>query len=263
MTESIGELATALAQVQAELPKLERDRTVEVQQKSGAKYSYSYVTLAALNDAVLPLLSKHGLAFVTMPGTGTDGKMCVRYSLLHKTGDRLDGEFPISGEGGIQMVGGRITYARRYVLAALVGVAADEDDESRLTGEATSGTAQRAARPRPAATGRTAARKTAVPASEPPLPGDDDGTMTDRDRKTMHALFGKLGVTDRAERLDYVAVAVGRQVGSSNDLTRAETATLIDRLKIDVAAKEAETADPADDADAWTGQEPPPGGDEP
>jgi hypothetical protein len=35
-----------------------------VQQKNGDTYSYSYVTLANLSDAILPLLAKHGLAFV-------------------------------------------------------------------------------------------------------------------------------------------------------------------------------------------------------
>jgi len=43
-------LAAALAKVQANLPKLERDRTVEVTQKNGGTYSYSYVTLANLSD---------------------------------------------------------------------------------------------------------------------------------------------------------------------------------------------------------------------
>src|SRR5215207_8738807 len=107
---STPHLAAALAKVQAELPILERDRTVEIQQKGGGSYSYSYVTLATLSAAVLPLLAKHGLSFTASPGTGADGKMSLRYYLLHESGEVLTGEFPISGEGGIQMIGGRITY---------------------------------------------------------------------------------------------------------------------------------------------------------
>jgi hypothetical protein len=150
-------LAAALAKVQAKLPKLERDRTVEVQQKNGGTYSYSYVTLANLSDSILPLLAEHGLSFAAMPGAGSDGKMCVRYLLMHESGESLPGEFPISGEGGIQMIGGRITYARRYCLAAIVGVAADEDDESRLSEEG--GTANRSAGRRAASpAGRRPAR---------------------------------------------------------------------------------------------------------
>jgi len=247
MTESTGALAEALAKVQAELPKLERDRTVTVQQKNGGEYSYSYVTLANLSDAVLPLLARNGLAFAAMPGSGEDGKMCLRYALMHTSGDRLEGEFPISGEGGIQMVGGRITYTRRYVLAALVGVAADEDDESRLS-EGGSGTAQRAPRRAPAAKTAEPAPKTAARASSaaapPPLPGESDADgMTKAQQGKVHALFGELGVTERQERLDYVGVAVGREVASSSDLTKQEAKVLIDRLTADTATTDVTEAE--------------------
>lgn len=169
-------LAAALAKVQAELPKLERDRTVTVKQKNGGEYTYSYATLANVSEAVLPLLAKHGLSFAAMPGAGADGKMAVRYHLMHESGEALTGEFPISGEGGIQMIGGRITYARRYCLAAVVGIAADEDDESRLVNDMAPHTAQRAAqRPRrqassPAQQEGTAVQRSAPWPAQPPLP---------------------------------------------------------------------------------------------
>lgn len=235
MTEQPGALAAALAKVQAELPDIERDRTVTVETKKGDEYSYSYVTLANLSKTVLPLLAKHGLAFACMPGAGSDGKMSLRYALLHESGERLDGEFPISGEGGIQMVGGRITYSRRYCLAALVGVAADEDDESRFhdTGP---GTAQRAAKPRKAAAAttppaKTAARKTAASAP-PPLPGEDDKwRMNDRQRGALMASFGELGITEREDRLKLASEIVGRQLSSANDLEdSAEFKKLMDGL---------------------------------
>lgn len=234
-------LAAALAAVQAELPTLDRDRTVVVEPKDPKKdtYSYSYVTLAKLTEAVLPVLSKHGLAFASLPGTGSDGKMCLHYHLLHSSGEALSGEFPISGEGGIQMIGGRITYARRYCLAALVGVAADEDDEARLTEEGPRTTAQRAAQPRkaaPASTRATAQR--ARPASAPPLPGEVDG-VTEGQLKKVVIGFDELGVTDRGERLHWTSGLVGgRQLGSAKDLTKAEAHQLID--DIEAALKESD-----------------------
>ncbi len=237
-------LAAALARVQAELPKLERDRTVTVQQKNGDTYSYSYATLANLTETVLPLLAKHGLSFVAMPGAGTDGKMCVRYQLLHESGESLGGEFPISGEGGIQMIGGRITYARRYCLAAVVGVAADEDDEARLADEGRPATAQRAAprgrqQTRPAGEAREdrpTAQRAQRPAGGPPLPGEDGERMTPKQQSMLHALFGKVEMTDRAQRMQYVnevlAEAYGpdRQVSSSNELTKTEAKLILDKL---------------------------------
>lgn len=237
-------LAAALAKVQAELPDIERDRTVEVEKKAGGTYSYSYVTLANLSKAVLPLLARNGLSFTALPGTGSDGKMCLRYHLLHESGESLSGEFPISGEGGIQMVGGRITYARRYCLAALVGVAADEDDESRLGEDTGRSTAQRArppqqARPRQAA-GRTAQR--GRKADPPPLPSD--GKLSDPQRNKLMAAFSDLGVEDRAERLRMSSQIVGRELGSANDLTGDEAHKLIDELE---RRKEQPFGDPAAD----------------
>jgi hypothetical protein len=233
MNESTAALATALAKVQAELPKLERDRTVEVEKKSGGTYSYSYVTLANLNDAILPLLAKHGLAFAAMPGAGNDGKMVVRYHLLHESGEALSGEFPISGEGGIQMIGGRITYARRYCLAAVVGVAADEDDESRLDAEPGRGAAQRAAAPRAAAApAKAAAGRTAQRRQPPPLPGEDGPRpYTPAQRAKLMAGFGELGVADRTERLDICSRIAGRKLGSANDLSIDEARRVIDVLE--------------------------------
>ncbi|MFG3709507.1 ERF family protein [Micromonospora sp. NPDC047730] len=232
-------LAAALAKVQAELPEIDRDRTVTVETKKGDPYSYSYVTLAHLSKTILPLLAKHGLAFAAMPGAGSDGKMCVRYTLMHESGESLSGEFPISGEGGIQMIGGRITYARRYCLAALVGVAADEDDESRLSEDGRPATAQRAAaRPRqqqppaPAEEGQTAqrAQRPARPAAQPPLPGEQPAKLSDSQRGMLMGQFTKLGIEDRTARLRTMTTLLGRQVESANDLTRAEASDLINVL---------------------------------
>lgn len=223
-------LAAALAKVQAKLPKLERDRTVTVEPKDPKKapYSYSYVTLANLSDAILPLLAENGLSFVAMPGAGSDGKMCIRYHLLHESGESLTGEFPISGEGGIQMIGGRITYARRYCLAAIVGVAADEDDESRLSEDGAPRTAQRAAaqlRQRATAPppsegeqppGRTAQRAAQRPrGGRPPLPGEDaDGpSVYDRLNEQVLDAGDKAALTDA-----WHAIALARKSGQLSEM---------------------------------------------
>lgn len=251
-------LAAALAKVQAKLPKLERDRTVTVEPKDPKKpaYSYSYVTLANLSDAILPLLAEHGLAFVGLPGAGSDGKMCLRYLLLHESGESLPGEFPISGEGGIQMIGGRITYARRYCLAAIVGVAADEDDESRLSEDGGPRTAQRAAaaprsqntsRP-PAEGGQTAQRRAQPPrGGRPPLPGEepDDKVGADQHRH-MRALWSDLGAgadEHRDFRLRKIAGWLGlEQLDSSADLTREQADTVITKLREQKEKREQDAA---------------------
>ncbi len=231
---SIADLAAALAKVQAELPKLERDRTVVVTQKSGDTYSYSYATLANLSETVLPLLAKNGLSFVAMPGAGSDGKMCVRYHLLHESGEEMTGEFPISGEGGIQMIGGRITYARRYCLAAIVGVAADEDDEARLSEDSGPRTAQRAAKAQPV--GEAAAREPrktaqrAQPAAGAPLPGEPE-RITEPQMRKLQALFAEQGFTAPDDKRAFLVQVIGHDLASTRDLTKAEARKAIDRLE--------------------------------
>jgi len=268
-TQTPGGLAAALAKVQAELPKLERDRTVEVQQKNGGSYSYSYVTLANLSDAILPLLAKHGLSFLAMPGAGSDGKMALRYHLMHASGEVMSGEFPLSGEGGIQMIGGRITYARRYCLAAVVGVAADEDDESRLSeGPATAQRTPPATRSRPAkaapspagdtpAPAPAPAKATAQRAGRPPLPSDratprtvasatgDRRMVDDSQHRRMHALWNELGYGGDANRTLRIEIT-GRLVGNpalstSKELTFEQAETVIAKL-IEKKAAQAPTA---------------------
>jgi hypothetical protein len=235
-------LNAALAKVQAKLPKLERDRTVEVTTNKGS-YSYSYATLSNLTEAVLPLLAEHGLAFAAMPGLGEAGKMCLRYSLLHESGEALTGEFPLAGEGGIQMLGGRITYARRYCLAAVVGIAADEDDESRLADDG----------PRPAQRsqrqaaqqqrGTTTQRSTPPPAAaRPPLPGESaPDSVTGPQLTKVNTVLGQIGWNDRDDKLRAASAIVGRPLQSSKDMTKAEAHALIEALE-----KVAAGPDPAD-----------------
>lgn len=119
----MSDLAKALAAVQAQLPQIGKNATADT-----GKYSYTYATLADVSDAVLPLLSAHGLSFVCMPTVTDDGSFVLHYQLLHTSGDHLEGRYPLPLQGGPQAQGSAITYARRYVLTALVGVAPDDDD---------------------------------------------------------------------------------------------------------------------------------------
>ena len=242
MSENTGALAAALAKVQSELPTLERDRTVTVQQKSGGNYSYSYVTLATLTEQVMPLLAKNGLAFTAFPALGGDGKMSLRYHLLHESGEKLTGEFPISGEGGIQMIGGRITYSRRYCLAAVVGIAADEDDETHLANEGAPRTAQRNTRPRQNTAKSAQAGTAQRAAAPPPLPGEER-PQTDGQKGKMHALFTEHGITGHDARVTFAAKALGHPVESTADLNYDETSTVIDWLNRGPGGKQPEPDD--------------------
>lgn len=131
----VGQLAAALAAVQQELPPIRKAETGKVSgtTKDGKQYSYeySYADLAAVSAAVMPLLGKNGLAFTTWPTT-VDGRLVLRYHLVHESGERMDGEYPLppADKATAQQLGSAITYARRYCLCAVTGVAPDDDDDA-------------------------------------------------------------------------------------------------------------------------------------
>jgi hypothetical protein len=118
-----GELATALAKVQAELPAIAKGETADA-----GTYTYAYADLTAVSAVVLPLLGRHGLAFTAWPTLDKDGKFGLAYYLLHESGEQRDGFYPLPSSGSPQQIGGVITYARRYCLCAVTGVAPGGDD---------------------------------------------------------------------------------------------------------------------------------------
>ena len=123
-----GELFKALAQLQAELPKVGKGNTADT-----GTYKYKYADLSDVSEAIMPRLGKHGLAFMAKP-TMVDGSFVLAYSLVHSSGEREDGVYPLPDKGTPQQLGSAITYARRYCLSAVTGVAAGEDDDGAAAG---------------------------------------------------------------------------------------------------------------------------------
>ena len=121
-------LASALAAVQAGLPAIHKGETAKVETKGGGSYSYTYADLASISAALLPLLARHGLSFIAKPTVTDTGAFVLAYSLLHVSGQREDGSYTLPSGGTPQQVGSAITYARRYTLCAVTGVAPEDDD---------------------------------------------------------------------------------------------------------------------------------------
>jgi len=130
-------LASALAAFQAELPKIRKDETAKVtgESKSGAKvnYSYGYAGLDTVVDTVLPVLGKHGLS-ITAKSTFADSNFMLEVSLLHESGERETGYWPLPDPRrvGPQDLGSAYTYGRRYLTLALTGTfPGGEDDDGQ------------------------------------------------------------------------------------------------------------------------------------
>jgi len=127
----IGELAAALAKAQGEFPAVTKDRMAKL-----GTYSYAYADLASVLEAIRPTLSKHALALV-QPLLWMDGHPWLITRLIHSSGQWVESHYPLGVYERPQEMGSAITYARRYAICALVGIAAEDDDDAAGAEQAT------------------------------------------------------------------------------------------------------------------------------
>ena len=124
-------LAEALAALQGQLPRVAKDKPGQAGQGR-----YLYADLTDCTEAIMPLMSKLGLAFTALPSLDDDGRFVLAYQLLHSGGESISGYYPLPTSGSPQQVGGAITYARRYTLCAVTGLAPGGDDDDAASAEA-------------------------------------------------------------------------------------------------------------------------------
>lgn len=132
-SEEIKDLALALSQFQGEVEDIPKNKEVRL----SATSSFKHADLSGVLDIVRPLLCKYGLAVVQLPGC-TEDKITVETVLMHKSGQWISSTIEMAMDSsarrmsGPQEVGKFITYARRYGLAAIVGVTQVDDEQSMI-----------------------------------------------------------------------------------------------------------------------------------
>lgn len=140
-SESIEHISTAFAAAQAELINPPKN-------KVNPHFKSAYVDLADGLDAVRKTFAKHSLSFIQ--GTSvSDGIIVMNTRILHKSGQWIESEYPVSGFSKPQEMGSAMTYARRYSLFAMVGIAGEDDDDGNAA-QAAPEAAQPAAVKKPA-----------------------------------------------------------------------------------------------------------------
>jgi hypothetical protein len=141
-SESIKELATALAKAQAALRPAAKDAT-------NPHFKSKYADLSAVWEACREPLSTNGLSVVQLPADSEPGRLALTTLLMHSSGEFLSTTYSLKlQQDTAHGAGSALTYLRRYALAALVGVVADEDDD----GNSASQPVQRAPQRQPART---------------------------------------------------------------------------------------------------------------
>lgn len=126
-SENIAELAAALSKAQASI-------TGALKDSANPFFKSKYADLAACWDACRKQLTDNGLSVIQTTDIVSD-TVVVRTTLAHSSGQWISGVLPVKAkDDGPQAQGSGITYARRYALAAIVGLAQIDDDAEAAQG---------------------------------------------------------------------------------------------------------------------------------
>jgi len=117
-------LATALTSFQSTFKNPPKNKT-------NPFFNSTYVDLADALDVVRKGLSEQGLSFIQLTSAGED-RVILHTRLLHVTGQWIEGTYPVTKLAKAQEMGSALTYARRYALFALVGIAGEDDDDGNV-----------------------------------------------------------------------------------------------------------------------------------
>jgi len=153
-------ITTALIKAQAEMtpPKLN---------KTNPHYKSAYADLTSVIEAVKKPLNDAGIAFTQTTLITPEG-LVLMTTLRHSSGEVIVSEWPLPANANPQNMGSNLTYAKRYSLAAICGVSADEDDDAEAgVKEAAAGAKKQTAAQRDATKPQAKAPEQAVTKLEP------------------------------------------------------------------------------------------------
>src|SRR5215475_9496717 len=132
-SESVAALASALAKAQAELVNPEKTLTATIRsaRPGEGERRFRYAPLASGLDIVRKTLGQHEIATVqTTAIDPTAGMVNLTTTLAHASGEWIASDWPvcpIAETANPQRMGAALTYARRYALFTLVGIAGEDD----------------------------------------------------------------------------------------------------------------------------------------
>jgi hypothetical protein len=132
-SESVGALAAALAKAQAEIQNPEKSLTATIVSpfpREGVR-SFRYAPLSSGLDLVHKCLGQHEIATVQATAIDSDsGLIKLTTTLVHASGEWVSSDWPVCLVNEMAVphrLGAALTYARRYALFTLVGIAGEDD----------------------------------------------------------------------------------------------------------------------------------------
>lgn len=127
-SETITEIAKALAAAQGKFPPVPKTRTNPL-------FKHKYATLDDVINTVRGPLAAHGLSFVQPLSNGADGAVVLETVIIHQSGEWLSTIAHVPALSGnkatneLQTFGGALTYMRRYMLTSMLGISSEEDGD--------------------------------------------------------------------------------------------------------------------------------------
>src|ERR1700680_4521376 len=132
-SESIGAIAAALAKAQSEITNPEKSLTATIRSpfpRQGAQ-TFRYAPLSTGLDLVRKALGRHEIATVQTTAIDNEvGLIRLTTILAHASGEWMSSDWPVcpvSETAAPHRMGAALTYARRYALFTLVGIAGEDD----------------------------------------------------------------------------------------------------------------------------------------
>lgn len=219
-SDDLDKIAAAMAEA---LPKL--SNPPKTKKVLAGPYSYYYAELPDILDHARPILAEHGLVLIQAPlSDGTSVGCTTR--LMHSSGQWIEDEVMIPcGERTAQGFGKVITYSRRYAVSAMLGIAAEDDDDAQ--GDAGTKPAPSYEREHRSEPERTAAT---FQKPRPPERSETGESITEAQLKMLHRCFGAVELSE-GDRRGLVENMTGRHVESTKDLTKREASKIIDAVK--------------------------------
>jgi hypothetical protein len=122
----VNEIAAALVKAQIAI-----EHPAKKCKAGSGNFSYTYADLPSVIDSVKGAFTKNGLSFTQFPSVDVVNKLVtVTTLIMHTSGQFLESSLSMGlVDTKPQTVGSAITYARRYALSAMAGIAAEDDDD--------------------------------------------------------------------------------------------------------------------------------------
>ena len=271
-SDSVAALAAALAKAQAQLVNPEKSLTATIRtgRQGETERTFRYAPLSSGLEIVRKTLSEHEIAVMQTTAIDLASRILnLTTTLAHSSGQWIASEWPVCPLADIaspHRMGAALTYARRYALFTLVGIAGEDDldapDLCTPTPAMNSGAAGAELQERPKSSGNGRITRAGTITRSTVLTAEQSATLRDRLIKEITGL----------ESADSAAPWAKAALPFKNTLTAAdarmvETAFALKQSAFSLAEgakpSEQELPDPASSADSLGGSDRPVGADMP